>query len=107
MPTGTYNYGRHGSRATVYRWPVDIDGATRYARLSRLTAVEPFLTLPFTDPDVKRGGIWRYGNGGWHHAGDYSQGDATFEVLAVRRRARSSTSDGTRGRATRSSSATT
>ena len=82
MPTGTYNYGVTG-HADAYHWPVqDTSGATRFARLSHLDAVEPFLTLPFTDPDVKRSGIWRYGNGGWHHAGDYSQGDATFEVKA-------------------------
>ncbi|MFH8252686.1 hypothetical protein ACH3VR_20125 [Microbacterium sp. B2969] len=82
MPTGTYNYAVTG-HADVYHWPVqDTTGATRFARLSHLEAVEPFLTLPFTDTDVSRGGIWRYGNGGWHHAGDYSQGDATFEVKA-------------------------
>ena len=82
MPTGTYNYAITG-HADVYHWPVlDTSGATRHARLSALTRVQPFLTLPFSDPDVSRGGIWRYGDGGYHHAGDYSQGDATFPVLA-------------------------
>lgn len=82
MPTGTYNYGITG-HPTVYRWPVlDTSGATRHARLSALTRVRPFLTLPFSDPDVQRGGIWRYSGGGYHHAGDYSQGDTTFPILA-------------------------
>ena len=82
MPTGTYDYGVTG-HSDVYHWPVqDTTGATRFARLTHLTAIEPFLTLPFSDPDVARGGIWRYGNGDWHHAGDYSRGDATFEVKA-------------------------
>ncbi|MFE5410140.1 hypothetical protein [Microbacterium sp. NPDC056569] len=82
MPTGTYNYTVTG-HADVYHWPVqDTTGATRFARLGHLRGVEPFLTLPFSDTDVTRGGIWRYGDGGWHHAGDYSQGDATFEIRA-------------------------
>jgi murein DD-endopeptidase MepM/ murein hydrolase activator NlpD len=32
---------------------------------------------------VKRFGIWRYGNGVWHHAGDYGKGPDTFKVLAA------------------------
>ena len=83
MPEGTYNYGVTG-HPDVYHWPVqDTSGATRFARLSVLTGVTPFMTLPFSDPQVKRSGIWRYGNGGWHHAGDYSRGAETFEVRAV------------------------
>ncbi|WP_377643524.1 M23 family metallopeptidase [Oryzobacter terrae] len=82
MPMGTYDYGVTG-HDTVYHWPVlDTTGATRHARLSALTRVQPFLTLPFSDTDVTRGGIWRYDDGNHHHAGDYSQGDATFPVLA-------------------------
>ena len=71
MPEGSYNYGVTG-HATTYRWPVDVVGSARYARLSAIEKVVPFLTLPFSDPKVERRGIWRYGNGGWHHAGDYS-----------------------------------
>ena len=82
MPTGAYNYAVTG-HADVYHWPVqDTTGATRFARLNLLTGVQRFLTLPFTDTAVTRGGIWRYGDGGYHHAGDYSRGDATFEVKA-------------------------
>ena len=82
MPTGTYNYAVTGHGPT-YHWPVlDTSGASRHARLSALTRVQEFLTLPFSDTDVTRGGIWRYGDGGYHHAGDYSQGDDTFAVLA-------------------------
>jgi hypothetical protein len=67
-----------------YRWPVDTDGTQRYARLSALQPIDSFLTLPFADSAVKRRGIWRYGNGGWHHAGDYQRDDvATFKVLAA------------------------
>ncbi len=83
MPTGEYNYAvtRH---ADVYHWPVqDTSGASRHARLSVLTGVQSFLTLPFSDTGVKRRGIWRYSNGGWHHAGDYSRDDSgTFEIKA-------------------------
>ncbi|SFR93573.1 Peptidase family M23 [Microbacterium sp. cf046] len=83
MPTGMYNYQVTGT-GNFYSWPVqDTSGATRFARLSVLTGVEPFLRLPFTDTAVKRGGIWRYGGGGYHHAGDYSRDDSgTFEVKA-------------------------
>jgi murein DD-endopeptidase MepM/ murein hydrolase activator NlpD len=82
MPEGTYNY-RITDDTDTYHWPVqDTTGAARHARLSVLTGVRQFLTLPFSDTDVKRNGIWRYGNGGWHHAGDYSRGSATFPILA-------------------------
>lgn len=67
----------------TYRWPVDEDGANQYIRLSAITSMDAFLTLPFDDKKVKRNGIWRYSNGGWHHAGDYSRSDVkTFKVLA-------------------------
>ncbi len=101
MPTGSYDYGitrtathcpglpntcgTPAAGATVlYRWPVDVDGANRYARLSALEHSDAFLTLPFVDKDVKRRGIWRYGSGDWHHAGDYSRDDSgTFEIRAA------------------------
>jgi len=100
MPTGSYNYGitmtaTHcpglpGTCGTpapgavvYYRWPVDVDGANRYVRTSALQVPDAFLALPFSDTTVKHRGIWRYGNGTWHHAGDYSRGDGqTFRVLA-------------------------
>ncbi len=83
MPKDTYNYQVTG-HADIYHWPVqDTSGASRFARLSVLTGVQAFLTLPFSDTAVKRRGIWRYGNGGWHHAGDYSRDDSgTFQVRA-------------------------
>ena len=83
LPTGSYNYPVTG-HADVYHWPVqDTTGATRFARLSVLESIEPFLTLPFSDPGVNRGGTWRYDNGHWHHAVDYWRPDSgTFEVRA-------------------------
>jgi len=100
MPEGSYNYGItatpthcEGEPGTctspaaganvVYRWPVNVEGANRYVRLSALAVPDRFLTLPFSDTAVKRRGIWRYGDGGWHFAGDYSRDDVgTFRVLA-------------------------
>jgi hypothetical protein len=101
MPTGSYDYGitrtaTHcpglpGSCGTpgagevvFYRWPVDVEGSSRYVRLSAVESMDRFLTLPFSDPKVERRDIWRYGNGGWHHAGDYSRDDVgTFKILAA------------------------
>jgi hypothetical protein len=52
-------------------------------RLSAVNVPNRFLTLPFTDSLVERRGIWRYGNGDWHHAGDYSRDDVkSFKVRA-------------------------
>ena len=99
MPTGSYDYGitstathcpglpgtcgTPGAGAMVfYRWPVDVEGSARYVRHSALQHADRFLTLPFSDTAVRRGGVWRYGSGGWHHAADYSRGDATFRILA-------------------------
>ncbi|MGQ0679742.1 MAG: hypothetical protein ACT4OM_08840 [Actinomycetota bacterium] len=100
MPTGSYNYGitrtathcpglpgtcgAPGADSVVfYRWPVDVDGGSRYARLSALQHGDRFMTLPFSGSAVERRGVWRYGNGGWHHAADYSRDDdAAFQVLA-------------------------
>jgi hypothetical protein len=99
MPTGNYNYGitrtaTHcpglpgtcgapgAGETVVYRWPVDEEGGARYVRHSALEHSERFLTLPFSDTAVQRFGIWRYSNGGYHHAGDYGRGDPTFRVLA-------------------------
>jgi murein DD-endopeptidase MepM/ murein hydrolase activator NlpD len=81
MPEGSYNYMVSGDTET-YRWPVDEVGTERFVRLPAIENVQPFLTLPFSDTAVNRGGIWRYDNGGWHHAGDYSRGDETFQILA-------------------------
>ena len=100
MPSGTYNYGitrtaTHcdglpetcgqpvAGQKVFYRFPVDVDAGVRYARLSAIEHDDQFLTLPFSDQMVKRRGIWRYSNGGWHHAADYSRDDsATFQILA-------------------------
>jgi hypothetical protein len=100
MPTGSYNYGitrtpTHcpglpgtcgnpgAGQTVVYRWPVDVEGGSRYVRLSALEHGDRFLTLPFVDQAVERRGVWRYGTGDWHHAADYSRDDvATFEIRA-------------------------
>jgi hypothetical protein len=99
MPTGSYNYGitrtaTHcpglpgtcgtpaAGQVVFYRWPVNVEGTARYARLSAIEQAAQFLTLPFSDTAVKRHGIWRYGDGNWHHAGDYGRGDETFRILA-------------------------
>jgi Bacterial tandem repeat domain 1 len=101
MPTGSYDYGitrtpTHcpglpgtcGNPAAgsmvFYRWPVDVEGGARYVRHSALQHSDQFLTLPFSDTAVERRGIWRYSNGGWHHAGDFSRDDeGTFSVVAA------------------------
>ncbi|MDQ4132449.1 MAG: hypothetical protein M3179_04395 [Actinomycetota bacterium] len=101
MPTGSYNYGITRTEThcpglpgtcgapgpgdtVVYRWPADVEGGSRYVRLSALEFDDQFLTLPFSDTNVKRRGIWRYSNGGWHHAADYSRDDsATFQIRAA------------------------
>jgi hypothetical protein len=61
---------------------VDVEGDSRFVRHSAIQHADRFLTLPFSDPDVGRTGMWRYDEGKWHHAGDYSQGDDTFQILA-------------------------
>jgi hypothetical protein len=72
-----------GTDRVWYRWPGTLDGGDRYIRLSALAVSDKFLTLPFSDSAVERRGIWRYGDGGWHHAGDYSRDDVkTFKVLS-------------------------
>lgn len=82
MPTGSYDYGVTG-HDTFYRWPVDVVGSSRYARLSAITGIEAFLTLPFSDTAVQRFGIWLYSPGSYHHAGDFARADSnTFEVKA-------------------------
>ncbi|MEK6374782.1 MAG: M23 family metallopeptidase [Acidobacteriota bacterium] len=76
--------GSPGAGATVvYHWPVDMSGDQRVLRISAVTGISEFLKLPFKDPDVKRRGIWRYSNKGWHHAGDYQRDDVgTFNIVA-------------------------
>lgn len=83
-----YNYSITG-HSTTYRWPVDDKGGKKYIRLSALAGKDKFLTLPFSDKKVGRNGIWRYsfdrdGVAGedYHHAGDYSKGEATFSIKA-------------------------
>jgi hypothetical protein len=89
--TPTHCPGRPGSCGTpgpeatvVYHWPVENDGATHYVRLSALTGHEALFTLPFSDPTVKRRGVWLYGPGRWHHAADLSRdGEQTFAARAA------------------------
>lgn len=70
--------------SVVYHWPVDRDGDNRYVRLSALDVADAIFTLPFSDPLVRRRGVWLYGPGSWHHAADYSRDDsATFAARAA------------------------
>jgi murein DD-endopeptidase MepM/ murein hydrolase activator NlpD len=68
----------------TYRWPVVVNPAGNYVRLSAVNVPDQFLTLPFRDPLVEHRGIWLYSPGSWHHAADYSRDDvATFRVRAA------------------------
>lgn len=67
-----------------YRWPVDIDGGKRYVRHSALQFSDKIFTLPFKPNTVSSHNGWRYGDGTWHHAIDYStDGMKTFQVAAA------------------------
>jgi murein DD-endopeptidase MepM/ murein hydrolase activator NlpD len=76
-----------GNTANVtYRWPnVQYDGKF-YLRLSAIyDAKDKIFTLPFKEKtsDMRTNG-WRYSNGNWHHALDYSRKDGkTFQVCAA------------------------
>lgn len=75
--------GTPGPNATVlYSAPWYEEGGRRYARISALYPADKFLTLPFDDKDVNYVGLWRYKSNSYHHAGDYSQGEATFQLRA-------------------------
>lgn len=75
--------GTPGPKDTVlYSAPWYPDGEQRYARISALYPADKFLTLPFDDPDVKYVGLWRYKDNDYHHAGDYSKGEKTFQLRA-------------------------
>ncbi|HVG37707.1 MAG TPA: hypothetical protein VM870_00385, partial [Pyrinomonadaceae bacterium] len=75
--------GTPGPKDTVrYSAPWYADGDQRYTRSSALYPADKFLTLPFDDPAVNAIGLWRYSDNGYHHAGDYSKGDATFQLRA-------------------------
>ncbi|HEX8633549.1 MAG TPA: hypothetical protein VF703_05295 [Pyrinomonadaceae bacterium] len=75
--------GTPGANATVlYSAPWYFDGKQRYVRLSAIAPVDKFLTLPFNDAAVKYSGLWRYSSNTYHHAGDYSQGETTFQLRA-------------------------
>ncbi len=69
-----------------YHWPNIKYGSQYYVNLSAIyDAKDPILTLPFKEnsSDMSHNG-WRYGNGGWHHALDYSRKDGkTFQVRAA------------------------
>ena len=75
-----------GTSSVPYRWPnVQYDGKF-YLRLSSIYgAKDKIFTLPFKDKtsDMRTNG-WRYSNGNWHHALDYSRKDGkTFQVCAA------------------------
>src|SRR5437667_1567318 len=73
-----------GGSYVLYNWPVNVSGAGSSVRISAVNVMDQFLTLPFADPQVEHRGIWRYGNGDWHHAADFSRDDvATFRVRAA------------------------
>lgn len=76
--------GTPGADDTVlYSAPVDVDGTKEYARLSALYNIDKILTLPFDDTGVKMSGGWRYSDGGWHHATDYSKSGESFKIVAT------------------------
>jgi hypothetical protein len=89
--TSTHCPGRPGTCGSPgvndrvwYRWPVNETGGQQFARVSVLQVPDAFLTLPFSDTQVKRRGIWLYSPGSWHHAADYSRDDlGTFAVRAA------------------------
>jgi murein DD-endopeptidase MepM/ murein hydrolase activator NlpD len=77
--------GAPGARDVVsYHWPVDVDGQSRFVRLSALDFHDAPFTLPFSDLTLKRRGVWLYGPGSWHQAADFSRDDSqTFAVRAA------------------------
>ncbi len=79
----SYNYFVTGHE--WYRWPVVSDAGGDWIRMSAVHFdATPFLRLPFSDPEVNRVGTWRYHNGGYHHAIDYSRPDVdTFALEAA------------------------
>ena len=70
----------------VYHWPNVKYGSETYVRLSAINdAKDQIFTLPFKEASnqMSHNG-WRYSNGNWHHALDYSKtGTATFQVRAA------------------------
>src|SRR5262249_53003445 len=60
--------------AVQYRWPVDVDGGNRYIHLSGLDIKDQFLTLPMKNKQGRNWSHngWRYDDGTWHHAVDFS-----------------------------------
>jgi hypothetical protein len=72
--------------AVAYRWPTDIEGGVRYLHLGGVDIKDQFLTLPLLNKPGRNWehNGWRYSDGTWHHAIDYSLNPkATFEVLAA------------------------
>ncbi|HEX3578007.1 MAG TPA: M23 family metallopeptidase, partial [Thermoanaerobaculia bacterium] len=83
VAAGAYNYGITG-HDTVYHWPVDVDGANKWVRLSALEFSGAPFTLPFSNPSVKRWNGWLYSPGSWHHAVDYAIDlNQSFQVKAA------------------------
>jgi hypothetical protein len=78
-----YNYLLTGD-STWYRWPTDVVGTEKYARLSALDATAKIFKLPFSHTGVRRINGWLYGPGSWHFAVDYSiDGVTSFAVKAA------------------------
>ena len=69
-----------------YHWPCLTDsGSQRVVRLSAVDLSEPpIFTLPFSESTINQTQGWRYGNGQWHYALDFSTGDgSSFPVRAA------------------------
>ncbi|MEI6947588.1 M23 family metallopeptidase [Paraflavisolibacter sp. H34] len=89
--TTTHCEGRPGTCPTppaggmvFYRWPAVLNGNQAYIRFSAIDVRDRFLTLPFQSGQSMSKNGWRYSNGGWHHALDYSRTDgSTFKVVAA------------------------
>lgn len=83
---GAPNTCANNTARVTYRWPVVQYAGKNYIRLSVLYgAKDQIFTLPFKDKtsDMSTNG-WRYSNGNWHYALDYSRKDGkTFQVCAA------------------------
>ena len=82
---GTCSTAASAPSIVHYLWPVDVESGERYLRVSAVDfSATPFLTLPFKGESSMSHNGWRYGDGTWHHAVDYSTDPmGTFKVRAA------------------------
>jgi murein DD-endopeptidase MepM/ murein hydrolase activator NlpD len=78
-----YNYLVTGD-SRWYRWPTDVVGSDKFARLSALDATAKIFKLPFSDTRMRRVNGWLYGAGAWHLGVDYSfDGKTSIQVKSA------------------------